>query len=125
MKLAAPFLAFVGCLAPALRAEVKFQSGPAQVALVELYTSEGCSSCPAAEKWLAELRGDAGLWTRFVPVAFHVNYWDHLGWRDVLATKQFTQRQYSYAETWSSGSVYTPCVVRNGAELDWRNGFRP
>jgi hypothetical protein len=117
----------LACFAPAgpqLRAELKFQSGPAQVALLELYTSEGCSSCPPAEKWLGELRGDAGLWTRFVPVAFHVNYWDHLGWRDVFATKGFTQRQHAYADAWRANSVYTPCVVRNGAEFAWRSGLR-
>src|ERR1041385_880938 len=113
-----------GAGATAFAAEVKLQSGPTRVALVELYTSEGCSSCPPAEQWLGELRQDAGLWTRFVPVAFHVNYWDHLGWRDVLATKIFTERQYTYAEQWTAGSVYTPCVVRNGTEFDWRGGLR-
>jgi hypothetical protein len=121
-------LAFVvagfALVAPGMHAELRFQSGPAQVALVELYTSEGCSSCPPAEKWLGELRGDAGLWTRFVPVAFHVNYWDHLGWRDAFATKGFTQRQHAYADAWRANSVYTPCVVRNGAEFAWRDGLR-
>lgn len=99
-------------------AESIFRSGPAPVALIELYTSEGCSSCPPAEKWLGALRHDAGLWTRFVPVAFHVNYWDHLGWRDALATKAFTEREHAYAAAWRASSVYTPCFVRNGDE--WR-----
>lgn len=107
-----------GFLAPAVRAEIKFHSGPAQVALVELYTSEGCSSCPPAEKWLGELRANPGLWRQFVPVAFHVNYWDRLGWRDKLASKEFTDREYAYSAAWNSSSVYTPCFVRNGAE--WR-----
>jgi hypothetical protein len=97
---------------------MKFQSGPAPVALIELFTSEGCSSCPPAEKWLATLRDDPRLWKTVVPVAFHVNYWDHLGWRDVLAAKAFTDREYAYADAWGAGSVYTPCFVRNGAE--WR-----
>jgi hypothetical protein len=118
--------AFV-CIASALlmtaspsmgRGEIAFRSGPAQVALIELYTSEGCSSCPPAEKWLGELTRAPGLWQRFVPVAFHVNYWDRLGWRDKLATKAFTQRAYAYAEAWRAPNVYTPCFVRNGAE--WR-----
>lgn len=100
------------------RADVTFQSGNSQVALIELYTSEGCSSCPPAEKWLAGLREAKGLWTSFVPVAFHVNYWDHLGWKDRLATPAFTQREHVYAAKWRSDSVYTPCFVRNGAE--WR-----
>lgn len=99
-------------------AEVAFESGPAPVALIELYTSEGCSSCPPAEKWMAERREDPGLWRDFVPVAFHVNYWDYLGWRDVLATKAFTEREHAYAAAWRADSVYTPCFVRDGAE--WR-----
>jgi hypothetical protein len=99
-------------------AETVFRAGPAQVGLIELYTSEGCSSCPPAEKWLADLRQDSGLWKSFVPVAFHVNYWDHLGWRDALASKAFTDREYAYADTWRASSVYTPCFVRNGQE--WR-----
>ena len=99
-------------------APVVLRSGPARVALVELYTSEGCSSCPPAEKWLGELRGDSGLWRDFVPVAFHVNYWDHLGWRDALAAKTFTERQRRYATAWGASSVYTPGFVRNGTE--WR-----
>lgn len=104
-------------------AEVTFRSRPEQVSLVELYTSEGCSSCPPAETWLADLRRDPGLWTDFVPIAFHVNYWDHLGWRDVFATREFTQREYRYAEAWGSASVYTPCFVRNGEE--WKSRSRP
>ncbi len=102
----------------ACAAELTFQSGPKQTALIELYTSEGCSSCPPAEKWLGALRTDPALWRAFVPVAFHVNYWDHLGWRDVLATRAFTQRQHTYAEAWRAQSVYTPGFVRNGVE--WR-----
>jgi hypothetical protein len=112
----------IGVLASAVQAasasETVARSGPAQVALIELFTSESCSSCPPAEKWLAELRNDAGLWKNFVPVAFHVNYWDHLGWRDALAAKAFTDREYAYADAWRTSSVYTPCFVRNGQE--WR-----
>jgi hypothetical protein len=114
------FLTFA--LASVSATEVTFKSGPARVSLVELYTSEGCSSCPPAEKWLGELRNEAGLWERFVPVAFHVNYWDRLGWRDVFATKEFTQRQYAHAEAWRAASVYTPCFVRDGQEWHPRAG---
>jgi hypothetical protein len=105
-------------------AEQQFSSGPERASLIELYTSEGCSSCPPAEKWLDALRGDPGLWREFVPVAFHVTYWDNLGWLDRFATPAFTRRQYAYADAWGSGSVYTPCFVRDGAE--WRpNDSRP
>jgi len=101
-----------------VRGELRFQSTMQQVALIELFTSEGCSSCPPAEKWLSALAHENGLWTSFVPAAFHVDYWDKLGWRDTFATHQATQRQYEYAKLWGRGSVYTPCFVRNGDE--WR-----
>ncbi len=99
-------------------AEQRFASGPARVTLVELYTSEGCSSCPPAERWLGELRDAPGLWRDFVPVAWHVDYWNRLGWPDRFSTKEFTARQYAVAAAWGSGSVYTPCFARDGAE--WR-----
>ena len=113
-----PFLFF--CCAAALSAAEPhhFASGPNRVALVELYTSEGCSSCPPAERWIAARRDDPGLWRDFVPVAFHVDYWNRLGWPDRFSTREFTQRQYALAKSWGTGSVYTPCFVRDGAE--WR-----
>ncbi len=97
-------------------AETRFQSGPAQTSLVELYTSEGCSSCPPAEAWLSRLKDNPGLWKNFVPLAFHVDYWDRLGWRDRFSSKQWTERQSRYAAHWRSESVYTPAVVVNGRE---------
>lgn len=109
-------------LVAAIRADVTIRSGPEAVALIEVYTSEDCSSCPPAEKWLGERNRDPGLWKTFVPVAFHVNYWDHLGWRDALANKAFTDREHAYAAAWNSQSVYTPCFVCNG--LEWRPSER-
>lgn len=97
---------------------VRFTAGPARVSLIELYTSEGCSSCPPAEKWLGQLREAPGLWRDFVPVAFHVDYWNRLGWPDRFSSKEFTQREYAYSAAWDSESVYTPCFVRDGRE--WR-----
>src|SRR5215216_163125 len=85
-----------------------FSSGENQVHLLELFSSEGCSSCPPAEQWLADLRQAPGLWRDFVPVSFHVNYWDRLGWKDRFANKEFTARQYAYSSLWRSVSVYTP-----------------
>jgi hypothetical protein len=102
-------------------AELKFTSNPERVALIELFSSEGCSSCPPAEHWLGELRTAPGLWRDFVPVAFHVDYWNRLGWTDRFSTREFTQRQYAIAQHWGSGSVYTPCFVRNGAEWHPQN----
>lgn len=104
----------------AAAAKQRFASGLARVTLFELYTSEGCSSCPPAERWLGELRGAPGLWRDFVPVARHVDYWNRLGWPDRFSTKGITARQYALVAAWSSGSVYTPCFVRDGAE--WRTG---
>jgi hypothetical protein len=109
-------MALLFALAPLGAEPARFTSGPARVALIELYTSEGCSSCPPADKWLGELRGNPGLWKDFVPVEFHVNYWDDLGWKDQLSTLGFTSREYAYASAWGSRNVYTPCFVRNGEE---------
>jgi hypothetical protein len=100
--------------------EIKLSSSPQQTALVELYTSEGCSSCPPAEAWMSRLKDDADLWKRFVPVSFHVDYWDRLGWRDRFSSKRWTERQSRYAALWNSESVYTPAVVVNSREeRDW------
>ncbi|CAM3111254.1 DUF1223 domain-containing protein [Rariglobus hedericola] len=101
------------------RAQI-FQSDAVATPLIELYTSEGCSSCPPAERWLSALKTDAGLWCKFVPVAFHVTYWDYLGWNDPFAQSGFTDRQRAYADAWNARSVYTPGFVHQGRE--WRPG---
>src|SRR5476651_2604058 len=111
-----PFLFLVTAVALVAAEPQRFASGPNRVSLVELYTSEGCSSCPPAERWIAARKNDAGLWRDFVPVAFHVDYWNRLGWPDRFSTREFTQRQYTQAAAWGTGSVYTPCFVRDGAE---------
>ena len=97
----------------------QFSSGGQRVHLIELYSSEGCSSCPAAEEWLGGLREAPGLWRDFVPVAFHVDYWNHLGWRDRFARREFTARQYAWSNHWGSDAVYTPGFVLDGSE--WRS----
>jgi len=98
-----------------------FDSGPRQVTLIELYTSQGCSSCPPAERWLAQLKSDPRLWHSLVPVAFHVDYWDYIGWRDTLADAAYSQRQRRYHGEGKLSAVYTPAFVVNGEE--WRNWF--
>ena len=98
---------------------ITFQSGPEQTALLELYTSEGCSSCPPAEAWLTRLTRSPRLWKEFVPLAFHVDYWDYLGWRDRWSAKTFSDRQRAHARRWGSGRIYTPGFVLIGQE--WRN----
>lgn len=102
---------------------VTLESGETSVTFIELFTSEGCSSCPAAEKWLSQWKTKPELWTQVVPVAFHVDYWDRLGWRDRFARPEFTERQRRYANAWRSESVYTPGFAVNGREWKgWFNG---
>jgi hypothetical protein len=93
-----------------------FESSPQRTHLLELFTSEGCSSCPPAEAWLSKLKNESRLWKDFVPLAFHVDYWDRLGWRDPFAAKEWTARQYQYSSNWKGESVYTPGFVLDGHE---------
>jgi hypothetical protein len=101
---------------PTLPATARFASGETQATLIELFTSEGCSSCPPADAWISRLKSDPNLWKVIVPVAFHVDYWDRLGWPDRFARREFTERQRHYASSWASGTVYTPAFVVNGKE---------
>jgi len=82
--------------------------------VVELYTSEGCSSCPPADRWLSTLKGRPDV----LPLAFHVNYWDRLGWVDRYASPEATSRQYELARLSGQSGVYTPQVLAAGK--DWR-----
>lgn len=70
----------------------------------------------AAEAWMSKLKNEPRLWKDFVPLAFHVDYWDRLGWRDPFAAKEWTARQYQYSAHWRSESVYTPGFVLDGRE---------
>lgn len=80
------------------------------VGVVELFTSQGCNSCPPADAVLDRLarRGD------LVALSYHVDYWDYLGWKDTLASRANTERQYDYAKSFGAPSVYTPQMVING-----------
>lgn len=104
--------------------EKQWTSSTEQVPLVELYSSQGCSSCPLAELWLSKLTQSKDLWQRLVPVAFHVDYWDYLGWKDPFSAAKFSQRERDYAAAWHASSVYTPCIVVAGKEYKaWRSGL--
>jgi len=92
----------------------EFTSGPDRTDLIELFTSEGCSSCPPADRKLGALAGNKGLWKEFVPVAFHVDYWNYLGWIDPYSSPAYSARQRRYTDEWNAGSSYTPCFVVNG-----------
>jgi hypothetical protein len=105
-------------LANAYAAEKHFSSGEGKVNLIELYTSEGCSSCPPAEKWMNSLKDDSRLWQHFVPVAFHVDYWDYIGWKDPFANADYGLRQRLYKQQGNIHTVYTPGMILDGKE--WR-----
>jgi len=95
-------VAFICTMAPPVSAEPR--------AVIELFTSQGCSSCPAADKVLGELSRDPSLVTMSLPV----DYWDYLGWKDTLALHGHSDRQRAYAEVRGDREVYTPQIVVNG-----------
>jgi hypothetical protein len=98
------------------------KSGDTTISLLELYTSEGCSSCPPADQWLATMRTNGLYPGRVVPLALHVDYWNDLGWEDPYSQKQFTRRQYQGARRKGTRTVYTPQFLLNGQELlRWRH----
>lgn len=100
---------------------LEFDSGETQVSLLELFSSQGCSSCPAAERWISKLKSHEDLWTRFVPVVFHVDYWDYLGWNDPFASIKYSQRQRRYQLHGRCKAVYTPGFMIAGSE--WAGWF--
>ena len=83
--------------------------------VVELFTSQGCSSCPPADALLRSFTRDAKLRGKVIPLAFHVDYWDRLGWRDPFSSRVATQRQMAYVRSLKISSAYTPQVVINGS----------
>jgi len=96
------------------------RTGELRTPVIELYTSEGCSSCPPADQWLSTLKGKP-----VVVQAFHVGYWDYIGWVDRFASPAYTQRQRELASTNQLRSIYTPQVVRDGLDYPaWNSFFR-
>ena len=100
-----------------LAAMTQVQAEP--VVVVELFTSQGCSSCPPADEFLAMLASDP----RILPLALHVDYWDYIGWEDKFALAQFTDRQKAYAKAVGSRTIYTPQLIVGGA--DRIEGYSP
>jgi hypothetical protein len=98
------------------------RSGGTRTSVLELYTSEGCSSCPPAERWLSSLTENPRLWKDMVAVSFHVDYWDDLGWKDPLARPEFSARQRNYSTEWRANAVYTPGFVLDGKE--WKGWYQ-
>lgn len=113
LSLLPDFAAAVDCTA---------SSGERPTPLLELYTSEGCDSCPPADRWVSELRARDPKSERAVVLAFHVDYWDKLGWIDRYAQARFSERQQIVNTRIGARVVYTPQFVLNGK--DYRRGGR-
>lgn len=96
----------------------RIASGAQLVPLVELYTSEGCDSCPPADRWLSRQFPATDSHASAVALAFHVDYWDRLGWTDRFASAAFTERQYASMKANAATFVYTPQVLLQGH--DWQ-----
>lgn len=110
---------------PADAAGCSARSGAQTTAFVELYTSEGCSSCPPADRWLSALRAGKPAPDRLVPLSLHVDYWDFIGWKDPFAKRQFSARQRELATIARSRVVYTPQVVLAGKDYrGWSSSAR-
>ncbi len=101
------------------------RSGPKTAALVELYTSEGCSSCPPADKQLSTLRQTLDPQAEVVPLSLHVDYWDYIGWKDPYAQPAFGQRHRALVTANQHKTVYTPHFFVSGGEVrEWRGTLR-
>jgi hypothetical protein len=108
-------------LAPSFSwAACDLKSGPKTAALVELYTSEGCSSCPPADKRLSQFPSDRYTYEQVVPISLHVAYWDYMGWKEPFAQTQFSERQSWLVHANGHKTVYTPHFFVSGVEVkDW------
>lgn len=124
-KTTLPAIALIACLCAAAGTQggeiLHFKTGSTQTVLLQLFASQGCSSCPAAESLLNTFTADKGLWKTIVPVALHVDYWDSPAWRDPFASRQHSLLQQRYRQQGVIDSLYTPCFVVNGKEWKgWR-----
>jgi hypothetical protein len=108
---------FASTLAATAAPTCSAQSAATAPLVVELYTSEGCSSCPPADKWLSQrMKADPSV----VALAFHVDYWDRLGWKDRFASAAYTQRQAAQQRSSGARFSYTPQIIIDGADRpDW------
>lgn len=103
----------------AFAGECSATSGDKTTPLLELYTSEGCSSCPPADRWISQIQQDK---TSITPLAFHVDYWDDIGWKDQFSKAEYSDRQRKTAAVAGADFVYTPQFVFNGRDFKgWDN----
>ena len=100
-------------------------STPTRAVLIELFTSEGCSSCPVADRWMSKLVHGVFPSSQVVTLAFHVDYWDHLGWRDTFGDKAYSARQFAYTKMSGSSFAFTPQVLLGGHNYNqWASDSR-
>ncbi len=102
---------------PAQASPCRAQSSATTTALVELYTSEGCDSCPPADRWLSSLQTRGFGPDRVVPIALHVDYWDYIGWKDPYARQAHSARQRKMARLARAAMIYTPQVLLQGQDF--------
>jgi hypothetical protein len=119
---AALFLVLTLTTIPSGATDCRVESAARTLPLVELFTSEGCSSCPPADRWLSS-NFPPGSHGSAVALAFHVDYWDRLGWKDRFASPRYTERQYRAMRANRATFVYTPQVLLQGRDFGgWRSG---
>lgn len=93
------------------------------MAVLELYTSQGCSSCPPAESWLSRLKDSGVTSEQLIPLAFHVTYWDYIGWKDRFGSERFDNRQRDIARFNKQNTIYTPQFVLAGSDYRTHQRF--
>jgi len=124
--LVASFFALIFFSQLATAAQCEKRSSNDRASLVELYTSEGCSSCPPADKWLSKMGNKQDIDSLFIPLSFHVDYWNYIGWIDPYSQSGFTSRQKDIARRGRLSTIYTPQVVLNGKDYRaWRRQNTP
>lgn len=95
----------------------EFSSGKHQNTLIELFTSQGCNSCPPADEWLNNFKDNPKLFKEIIPMAFHVDYWDYLDWKDSFSKSDYSDRQKAHYDLGHLAQVYTPAILKNNKEV--------
>jgi hypothetical protein len=116
---------FMGCAGEAQSAAPRAKTDRPRTVVLELFTSQGCSSCPPADELLSRLRRETFAGGTVIPLAYHVDYWNYLGWSDPFSSAQWSARQRDYAASIPSTQVYTPQLVINGTEQLVGSSERP